>query len=64
MKYLVIDNFIEQDTCNFLIQDVDKFVENSKLLTVNINRQALFSSSLEFGSLVEKMRKIKPVYLY
>jgi len=54
MKYLVIDNFIEQDTCNLLIQDVDKFVKNSKLLTVNINRQALFSSSLEFGSLVEK----------
>ena len=54
MKYFVIDNFIEKDVCNHLIQDANQYTKLSKLLTVNINRQALFSSSLEFGSLIEK----------
>ena len=54
MKYFVIDNFIEKDICDYLIRDVDKFIQNSGLVTINVNRQALFSSSLEFESLIEK----------
>lgn len=54
MKYLIIDNFIKKEVCDNLISDVDKYVETNKLLTINVNRQALFSSSLEFENLIKK----------
>lgn len=52
MKYFVIDNFIEKKLCDFLIEDGNKFIINSKMNTINVNRQALFSSSLEFENLI------------
>ena len=56
MKYFIIDDLIEKDICDCLIRDVDKFTQNSGFLTINVNRQSLFSSSLEFGSLIEKSK--------
>ena len=54
MKYFIIDNFINEEVCDNLIKDVNNYVQINKLLTVNVNRQALFSSSLEFENLIKK----------
>ena len=54
MKYFIIDNFVNEEVCDNLIKDVNNYVQINKLLTVNVNRQALFSSSLEFENLIKK----------
>ncbi len=53
MKYKVIDNFLDENSCNQLINEAEKFAKNEHIKVLN-ERQLLPSTSFAFINLVKK----------
>lgn len=54
MKYNIIDNFLEDDFCDELINDADKYTAINQYSKIHGNRKSLENSSLEFNELIKK----------
>jgi len=54
MKYTIIDNFLEDDFCNELINDAEKYTSINQYTNIHGNRKSLENSSLEFNELIKK----------
>ena len=54
MKYAIIDNFLEDDFCNELINDEEKYTSINQYTNIHGNRKSLENSRLEFNELIKK----------
>lgn len=62
MKFKVIENFIDKETCEELINHSRNIILNNNVDVININRKSITSSSKLFSKLLEKSENWKKLY--